>query len=106
MKINIKKLMLTSMTFAMLLAQPLAAEVCKNLDWNDAASLRQCQEEMASYGPDVYETNEEYCESIDWEDEYNCVVPGQKVTEKFCESIPFEDTQEVCFRALKKQSNE
>lgn len=51
------------------------------------------------------ETNEEYCESIYWEDEDNCIYfePGVFTgTPEFCDKIIFESTRKACFKAIKQ----
>jgi len=51
------------------------------------------------------ETNEEYCESIYWEDEENCIYfePGVFTgTPEFCDKIIFESTRKACFKAIQR----
>lgn len=67
---------------------------------------------MSAYGKsqeEPEENNEEYCESIYWEDEDNCLDwhdENLKIDQEICRSIIFESTRKTCFKVLKEREKE
>lgn len=58
-----------------------------------------------AYSNEIEElTNEEYCESIYWEDADNCIyIEADHLVDKdFCNSIPFEETRKTCLEAIEE----
>lgn len=52
--------------------------------------------------------NEEYCEEIYWEDEYNCIDwedDLEEISQKRCEELVFDSTREKCFELLSANIN-
>jgi len=55
------------------------------------------------------ETNEEYCESIYWEDKDNCLDwhdENLEINEEICRSVIFESTRKTCFKVLEEREKE
>lgn len=63
------------------------------------SALSCCEEEKE-------ETNEQYCESVYWEDEDNCIYfePGVfKGTPEFCNKIIWDSTRKACLKAIEEK---
>lgn len=53
----------------------------------------------------IYQSNEEYCADVSYDDEFICVAPAQIVSARFCRELPFPTTQTVCYERLAEQDS-